>query len=70
MMYICYALLTFYDRKRQVYDDICTMWMSSSFKITREISINKFKISNFQVRLCTRNLIKRFKIPLCTCTCI
>jgi len=70
MIYICYALLTFYDRKRQVNDHICTMWMSSSFKITREISINKFKISNFQVRLCTRNLIKRFAIPLCTCTCI
>jgi hypothetical protein len=70
MIYICYALLTFYDRKRQVNDHICTMWMSSSFKITREISINKFKIPNFQVRLCTRNLIKRFSIPLCTCILI
>jgi hypothetical protein len=63
MICIYYTLITFCDRTWQVNDHICIVWMSSSFKFTREIFINKFEVPNLQVR--PWNLIKHLKIPLC-----
>jgi hypothetical protein len=63
MLCIYYTLLVFYNWKQQANVHISIMWMYSSFKFTREISINKFEVPNFQVRLW--NLIKRLATPLC-----